>query len=358
MLFAVVASVKPLDASDKHQEHDYLTSRNVFGVNLLEAYSDDAPPGASRPQLSALRVSRVSPATNIARVPTGSLAYRSKRMFHLFPALNVRLRHSQVGAGAKQATVASLDIDITAGDITLSKVGLSLAGGKARLIGGPLHTILPMDCRPRDEVTFLYSLDQQVSVTPAAILGARPVTLSLEATVWVSPECHPVICSIWNTSIDMSSAKVLPATRMSRAMSIPMSYGTTIMSSSGIRTTGPSPDASPVLQFATPYQMPLLHDSSGLVMTLSGPARVYVGEVFTWSVFVVNRSSLPRKLALVVPHKRWKADSGKALPPVAHEGTGYVMDEGVVYTAHRSQILEAAELVCLMNDVRIGYVRH
>ena len=335
-------------------DHDYLTSRNVFGVNLLEAYSDDSILGGPRPQLSALRVSRVSPAGHISREASGSISHRSKRMFHLFPALNVRLRHSEVGTGTKQNVIASLDIDITTGDIVLNKVGLALTGGKAELIGGPLEALLPMTCRLRDEVTFLYSLDHR-DPTNITAPASRPVTLSLEANVLVSSDCHPLVKSVWSTSIEISSTKVLPPTRMSRAMSGPMQYGTTIMSASGIRTTGPSPETSPILHFSAPYQLPS-HDANGLVMTFSGPAKVYVGEVFTWTVFVVNRSSRPRKLALVVPHKRWKADSGKVLPPVVHDGTGYVMDEGAVYTAHRSQILEPAELVCLMNDVRIGSV--
>lgn len=358
MLFAVVASIKQYEGlSENKTEHDYLTSRNVFGVNLLEAYSDDFTMGGPRPQLSALRVSRVSPAGHISREQPGSISHRSKRMFHLFPALNVRLRHSQVGTGAKQTIIASLDLDITAGDIILNKVGLTLAGGVAKLIGDPLDTLLPMNCRLRDEITFLYSLEQRDPINiSASVPSTCSVTLSLDAIVSVSNDCRPIIKSIWNTSIEMSSPKALPATRISRAMSGPMQYGTTIMSSSGIRTTGPSPDTSPVLQFSTPYQLPSSHDSSGLVMTFSGPARVYVGEVFTWTVFVVNRSPRPRKLALVVPHKRWKADSGKVLPLVTHDGTGYVMDEGAVFTAHRSQILEPAELVCLMNDVRIGFV--
>ncbi|KAF8440149.1 TRAPP trafficking subunit Trs65-domain-containing protein [Terfezia claveryi] len=354
VLFAVVASIKPFEGLNEKVDHDYLTSRNVFGVNLLEAYSDDSFLGGPRPQLSALRVSRVSPAGHILRETSGSISHRSKRMFHLFPALNVRLRHSEVGTITKQNVIASLDIDISAGDIVLNKVGLTLTGGKAELIGGPLEALLPMTCRLRDEVTFLYSLDHRdpTNVTTPVLC---PVTLSLEANVLVSNDCHPLVKSVWSTSIEISGTKVLPPTRMSRAMSGPMQYGTTIMSASGIRTTGPSPETSPVLHFSAPYQLPS-HDANGLVMTFSGPARVYVGEVFTWTVFVVNRSSRPRKLALVVPHKRWKADSGKVLPPAAHDGTGYVMDEGAVYTAHRSQILEPAELVCLMNDVRIGLV--
>lgn len=359
MLFAVVASIKPYEGLSRKTDHDYLTSRNVFGVNLLEAYSDNSFLGGPRPQLSALRVSHVSPAGHISRETSGSISHRSKRTFHLFPALNVRLRHSEFGTGTKQNVIASLDIDITAGDIVLNKVGLTLTGGKARLIGGPLEALLPMTCRLRDEVTFLYSLDHSdpINITAPA---SRPVTLSLEAIVLVSGDCHPLIKSIWSTSIEISGTKVLLPTRVSRAMSGPMSgpmqYGTTIMSASGIRVTGPSPETSPALHFSTPYQQPPSHDASGLIMTFSGPARVYVGQVFTWTVFVVNRSSRPRKLALVVPHKRWKADSGKVLPPVAHDGTGYVMDEGAVYSAHRSQILEPAELVCLMNDVRIGLV--
>ncbi|KAF8476046.1 TRAPP trafficking subunit Trs65-domain-containing protein, partial [Kalaharituber pfeilii] len=353
VLFAVVASLKLFETQTQTLNHDYLTSRNVFGVNLLEAYGDDFSLGGTRPQLSALRVSRVSPAARIPQEPSSSISYRSKRMFHLFPAINVRLRHSHVGTGATQSVIASLDIDITAGDVVLNKVGLILAGGKAELIGGPIDALLPMACRSHDEVTFLYSLESlgPINLSNTAS-NSKPVTLSLEATVLVSKRCNPRIKSIWNTLIDISNPK-LPTTRTSRAMSIPISYGTTLSSSSGISTTH-SLVPAPTLQFSAQFQISALHEANGLVMTFSGPEKVYVGEVFTWTVFVVNRSPHARKLALVVPHKRWKAECGKALPPVVHDGTGYVMDEGAVYTAHRSQILEPAELVCLMNDVRVG----
>ena len=84
---------------------------------------------------------------------------------------------------------------------------------------------------------------------------------------------------------------------------------------------------------------------------------MYVGEVFVWTVFVVNRSQRTRKLALIVPPKRRKAGEGKSLPPRPAGGedvTEAVLDEAVVYQTHRAQYLEPAELVPLVNDVRVG----
>ncbi|KAI5808834.1 TRAPP trafficking subunit Trs65-domain-containing protein [Peziza echinospora] len=356
VLFAAVATIKssgPGALVSAGQE--YLTSRNIFGANLLESYVDGSSFTGPRPQLSALRVSRVSPVAQTPQHTPGSISYRSKRMFHLFPAINVRLRHSQVSASSKPEVIASLDIEISAGDVIINSVGLTMEGGQAELIGGPINELLPLSCRPRDEVTFLYSLKQTDPTSYSIVAaGPRPITLSLDATALVSDDCKPVIQSIWNTAIDLSNllnTRLQPLNRMSRAMSIPNAYGTALTTSPGIRPTGP--DKSPPLQFAIPAFSP---EVSGLAITFSGPARVYVGEVFAWTVFVVNRSPRPRKLALTVPHKRWKADTGKALPPTAHDNTGHVLDESAVYTAHRSQILEPAELICLMNDVRIGYV--
>ena len=133
VFFAVVASIKPYEGPSEKLESDYLTNRNVSGVNLLEAYSDSSITGGLRPQLSALRVSRVSPAGHIPRESSRSISHRSKRMFHLFPALNVQLRHSHILPGTDQSVIASLDIGVTAGDVVLNHVGLMLTGG-GRLI--------------------------------------------------------------------------------------------------------------------------------------------------------------------------------------------------------------------------------
>lgn len=93
----------------------------------------------------------------------------------------------------------------------------------------------------------------------------------------------------------------------------------------------------------------------GLTFTFTGPPRVYVGEVFSWSVFVVNRSSEVRKLLLIVPPKRKRAGGAKDLPPTpGGSGAEAVVDEALVYQAQRNMHLDAAELVALVNNVGIG----
>jgi len=93
-----------------------------------------------------------------------------------------------------------------------------------------------------------------------------------------------------------------------------------------------------------------------LTVTFTGPSRVYVGETFTWSVFVVNRSSRTRKLALLIPPKRKRVGDGKTLPatPAGADPPEPVIDESMVYQSHKSRYLEPAELVPLVHDVRIG----
>lgn len=93
----------------------------------------------------------------------------------------------------------------------------------------------------------------------------------------------------------------------------------------------------------------------GLTITFSGPSRVHVGEVFTWSVFVFNQGPKQRKFVLVVAPKRRKGGEGKTLPEFPPDAS-IVLDENSMYNLHRLSFLEPVDLIPLDNDVRVGYV--
>lgn len=98
-------------------------------------------------------------------------------------------------------------------------------------------------------------------------------------------------------------------------------------------------------------------------MTFTGPSDgtpIYPGVPFSWSVFIVNRSDRPRKLALVVIPKRRRTDARITRPP----STGYgkkdpkvadaVVDENIVYAMQRNSAVETTEIICLSTDTRVG----
>lgn len=99
-------------------------------------------------------------------------------------------------------------------------------------------------------------------------------------------------------------------------------------------------------------------------MTFSGPQHVYVGEAFKWDVFVVNRSTKIRMLALLaLPKSRaWSrrhiskssaSSSGGILED--DDAADAVVDENVLYATQKHAVIEPAGLVNLSSDdLRVG----
>jgi len=368
------ATLRPAELQQPQLGDEYMTSRTPVGINLLDPYSTDPSLSHIAPRLSALRVSRVIPVTETPQQSIRPLGYAAKRAFGIFPAINIRLRYSRIVSGSKQSIIASLDLEITTFrecDVCIKKVDITVAGGHAELVGDT--STLPITCQPRDDVTFLYTLSQNDSssspkhTSPSA--HVRPLSVSLEAVALVSEECRPHITTNWTTTVDFSppvAQQFAPSPGIQRAHRPPslgsIIHGATVSSSTGIRPVfQPAATPSPNVVFTPPMSAPasspvtIETPQQGLTVTFIGPSRVFVGEVFTWTVFVVNRSSRTRKLALIVPPKRRKIGEGKVLPaPPPGDPPEAVIDEAMVYQTHRSQYLEPAELVPLVNDVRVG----
>jgi hypothetical protein len=387
------ATLRPAELQKPSFEDDYMTSRQPMGINLLESFAEDPVMSHAGPRLSAHRVSRVIPATQAQQQAIRPIGYAAKRDFNIYPAINIRLRYSRIPRGNKHLVIASLDLEVTQYShcsVTINSVDISVAGGTAKLVEDSPSTELPVTCLPRDDMTFLYALTQtDVNTEPpspftAAAPGTqvRAISVSLEATALVSDTCHPRIFTNWTTTVDFAppAAPQFPShAGIQRAHRPPslgaIVHGATVQASSGIRASHPAPNAiappapSPNVVFTPPPNEPRSFGQSltpviasgpstqGLTVTFTGPSRVYVGEAFTWSVFVVNRSNRTRKLALIIPPKRRRAGEGKALPNApSNDPPEPVIDEAMVWQSHRSRYLEPAELVPLVNDIRIGYV--
>ncbi|KAK9448837.1 TRAPP trafficking subunit Trs65-domain-containing protein [Limtongia smithiae] len=104
----------------------------------------------------------------------------------------------------------------------------------------------------------------------------------------------------------------------------------------------------------------------GLSLTFTGPTEVRAGEVFTWRVFITNRSRSVKRISLIVQPKKWTMNNLKSLPrepappqPLTSRAStlrseALIMDETALYAAHLAGMVEADELISLVNDVRIG----
>ena len=101
----------------------------------------------------------------------------------------------------------------------------------------------------------------------------------------------------------------------------------------------------------------------GVSVTFTGPNDVLVGEPFCWDIFVVNRSSKPRKLAVAVIPKVKNGDMRTHLSKSSNSSMGgrrdhaiseAIIDENLLYAMQRSASKGAVQIVSLSNEVRIG----
>ncbi|KAF6833731.1 hypothetical protein CPLU01_05329 [Colletotrichum plurivorum] len=366
----------------------YLQSGVPSGLNLLEPFGNDPGLGGVVPRLSALRVSRVAPVTQPKDQTRPLRALNSLRV-RIFPAVHTRVRFSRPNTmPTSPALIAMLEVDFTSHfdcPILITSIQLSVAdGGIVDDLNAPATSglSLPMSCVPHDHVTFLYRLSPPPQVDlPSSKNPSRDLDIHIEAVVQKEPPvCTPRLTMKWSTTLDFT----LPVNPGFNAAMQPMqpiqrSHRPSQLSISGIEAAqslvAPAvsrPDSLPSLEAATrAIEAPL--PELGITVTFCGPPEpVYAGEVFSWTVYVVNRTSEkpnnpalpPRKLALVALPKR-RRNEVRLMRPPSTSGRGKtaadvreladaVLDENVLHAMQRNSVVESTEVVCLTADTRVG----
>ncbi len=101
----------------------------------------------------------------------------------------------------------------------------------------------------------------------------------------------------------------------------------------------------------------------GITITFTAPLVVRVGEPFRWDAFLVNRSDMPRRLAIVVIPKRKRGDpKGHSSRPSTSSMSGqkdggvaeHFTDENLLYAVQRNTGREPPQIVSLSTDIKIG----
>ena len=376
IVFSATASLKPAEQVQAETlRQEYLTSQAPSGMNLLEAFNEDPALGGIKPRLSALRVSRVAPVTQSARDLMRPLKNISRNSIRAYPAINARVRYSRPNTTpANISVIASLDVDITPFancEITLSKVQLEITGGSVENMNDVPGLALPIKCLPQDDVTFLYRLlPNDLDVTNKS--QVRVLDISITATANLSSVCQPQISMNWTTTLDftppVNPGFGLPTQSIQRPyrpsqLSIDGPSFETIPAVSSLAIS--HPDALPSMEITTRHQRNPSIPDFGVTVTFTGPPAsvpIFPGTPFTWSVFVVNRSARPRKLALIVLPKRRRTEARITRPPSASYSSARkdskiadaVVDENIIYALQRNSAIESTELVCLSADTRVG----
>jgi hypothetical protein len=374
MVFSATAKLKPAEQIlTDLRDDEYLPSRQPSGFNLLESFSNDPALGDVKPRLSALRVSRVVPAAQISKNPVRPLKNISKQSIRVVPAFSVRVRYTRTSTTpSNPSIIASLDIDITpfAGlEIRLETVTFKVSGGVVEDLNNTHGLKLPLKCLPRDDITFLYRV--QPDDLDNANDNIKPVQIFVMATVIVSDTCTPQISVRWQTSVDFTppvnpgfGTPSQPIQRDHRPAQI--SVGSIDATSSATPLAISRPDALPSVELTTRHQRSSSVPDFGVTMTFtsntSSNGIIKPGVLFTWEVFIVNRSDRPRKLAVVVVPRRRRSDRLVTnRPPSTGDGrikdpkvADAVVDENILYAMQKHAAVEPVEIICFSTDVRVG----
>jgi hypothetical protein len=377
-MFSASAILMPASRGDPDgPKSSYLKSGVPSGLNLLQAFSNDPAMQGVTPRLSALRISRVAPVTQPKDVAKAIRALPNLTI-KVFPAVHTRVKFSRPNTVPSSATlIALLEIDFTPYfecEMSLDKISLQVTDGTVENLNEQAGMALPMTCVAQDHITFLYKLTPMEQDIPSSH-PTRNLDITIETTANVIPGvCTPHLSMAWTTTLDFTlpvNPGFGPAMQPIRRSHRPSQLS--ISGESGASLTAPSvsrPDSLPSLEAATKRTETTIPDL-GITMTFTGPsAPIYTGDVFTWSIYVVNRSSEkanptpPRKLALLAIPKRRRNDLRIMRPPSTSGGgkkfedakllADAVLDENVVHTMQRNSIVDSTDVICLSADTRVG----
>ncbi|KAK7186535.1 hypothetical protein DPSP01_002035 [Paraphaeosphaeria sporulosa] len=358
--FMPTASLKPAEKKSV-LEDEYLPSRTPTALNLLQSFESDPALAGIHPRLSALRINKIAPTAPVAKELTRPIRTGQRRLFRALPALIWRVRYSKVQTAiSDMSLMASLDLEvayITGCRLAINDVKLSLRGGDVKPISD--QSIIKHIHKPGDQLTSLYKITPDLAVDGTPLFGneGHLLTLEIKAKVLVSEDCQPNVSIGWQTAVDFSAEQNSALVKAAHRLSNPLTHAPKIPE------TGSTTSHDKVGQTAEIPKDTSIH----VTLTISGPPQVTVGEMFNWSVFIVNRSDKTRKLAvLVVPRRRRDYDKQRPLSS-ASSVAGYrsdkkdllanaVVDENIVYAKQKNARTETAELICLTTDIRIGHL--
>ncbi|PNP42700.1 hypothetical protein TGAMA5MH_05441 [Trichoderma gamsii] len=382
IVFSASASLDPdLWTEPIAPDVGYLTSGMPSGLNLLESFGSDSALNGVKPRLSALRVSRVAPVTRQQDFMT-RLRTLPQLSIRIFPVLHTRIRFSRPSTIPLSATiVALLEIDFTSHfdcEALLNDIKLSTPSGIVENLNDAAGLSLPLSCVSHDHITFLYHIKPKQTEANIPRDTSGNLEISISAAVHVVPGvCTPSLSMSWTTAIDFS-LPVNPSFGTVSESGIQRSHRPTQLSIGSVAQAinhlkSPSairPDALPSLEASTNRTEAVVPDL-GITMSFTAPSHpVHPGDIFSWTVYVVNRTSSergsnrpPRKLALVAVPKRRRNEVRPIRPPSSSgrrrgekEIADAVLDENVLHALQKNAVVESTELICLSADTRVGPV--
>lgn len=327
---------------------------------MLQSLSGDKALAHKEPFLPASRLLRVVP-TAYNEAPVYNIQQNHGHPFRIVPAASARIRYSRLNSytGLPQ-TVASLDFEVTPFlncEVSFDKADLRLSEGTIEALSSVSGLTLPLTCRPRDDVTLMYKLTPEYGheTNHSSTAMISTLDISLGAIILLSDDCQPRILMQWRTNVDFSMA--LNPTFGGPSKALQRSNRPISLSTSSTQTSTAANNRSSLRERA--YSV----TDVGVTISFSGPSRVQVGSPFSWDVFIVNRSTLPRKFVLIAIPRRKRVDPrGHVARPSSSSISSRkedqvaeaVTDDNIVHAMQKSVTGQEAELISLSTDIRVG----
>ncbi|KAI4715951.1 hypothetical protein E4T48_07860 [Aureobasidium sp. EXF-10727] len=296
-------------------QDEYMTSALPTSENLLQSLQHSSQSASSQPYLPTARIHKVAPRATPTAQEARPLRTSSK-VFAVSPALAVKVHITpeQVSdillcldlESARHAGYGGIQVD----EIKTEGNNLNVEPFSTDLAA----LILPTTLETGDRSTFLYRLARDKDTAQSSIQHPnRPSSVTFQ---------------IRAVARDLNSRPL--SKRISTTTTRPLSGMTQV-------------------------------DSAGVTFAFTAPEKVNEGETFHLDVFVVNRSSRKKRLAIVaIPKSAKSAQSHHALrfPNISRQDSHHtaeaVLDDRTIYHMQDQREAQVAEIVCLNADVRVG----
>jgi len=262
-----------------------------------------------------------------------------------------------LGASPSQAKVlASLEIEIspfTNGDVLLESINLTLSEGRVDPLTTSKSLGLPVTCKPRDQVSFVYNLlPDQVQSPPTT--GEPVHTLTFHA---IAALLRPIddtdtatrlaLKLHWRTTVDLSS----------------LTQKLFFITPQQLSTSSAKP-AQPLISRSTTNPL--------ITLTISGPRTCEPHSTLHWSLLLANRSATRTLNLSIIPITHATSPSPGTTPPEpqgpdavqTHNPTSLftppsVTDVSAVHPnsqffAQTNDLFDRPDLLPLTPDLRIG----
>lgn len=377
VFFKPSASLRPVEQLKKDaSEDEYMPSFMPAPINLFQGLETDPVFAGRPPRLSASRVAKIAPVAQIEKETLQTLRSGARRLFMASPALIWRIRYSRWQTSSRDVSIiASLDIEalhISKSPVRLDNVSLTLTHGQVEAFPFKLYDqSKPLICKPGDQTTLIYKLRPDIHTRPTPRYGilAHSLELRMETKVLISEECMPKVSITWKAAVDFTSEPSPGIGKAGYHLERPSSHGggqrSQLANAGTPNNKPPGPDSLPAPEELRQQQNGQTIPNIEILLSVTGPDRVRAGETFQWSVFILNKADRSRRFALVAIPRRRRGEmkrheskpSSSSMGKADHEDLAEaVVDENIVYAKQKNARLEAADLVCLSTDVRVGWV--